>query len=70
MSEKCVWVREIAILHATKPEISHWEIWAAFNTKQEALKDLKESYRGRLKVSSAFKKATNKIVKYVPAEIK
>jgi hypothetical protein len=55
MSQKCVWVLEVGILHPTEDRIAKWEIWEAFTTKSGAF-----AVRG--------KPSTNwRVVKYVPA---
>lgn len=61
---KCVWVVEVGVLHATKPFVSQWEIWQAFNTRHEAVK---ERLRMHSKVETKrFHEATTRIMKYVP----
>jgi hypothetical protein len=67
MSERCVWVREVAILKADNDAIDSWEPWEAHNTKQEAINAANRELEKRPSwVSSDFHKRTNRIRKYVP----
>jgi hypothetical protein len=61
-----VWVLEVAVLHATKPEIAWWEVWSAHNSRAEAVRARDNPQIGKLKVSERFLKATRRIRKYVP----
>lgn len=70
MSKKCVWVREVGVLSATKDKVATWEIWDVFTTKRDAVADAKRDFEKRPSwVTAKFHKATNRIVKYIPAAI-
>lgn len=62
----CVWVYEIGVLHATQNRVSHWEVWSAHTTRADAIKE-RDRPRKKYKFTRAFKKATSRIRKYVPA---
>jgi len=66
MSAFSVWVLELAILDAYGKRIARWEVWEAFNTRDEARAERKER-SGRFaerKVPAKFWR----IRKYVPRE--
>jgi len=61
-----VWVYEIGVLHATQNRVSHWEVWSAHTTRAAAIKE-RDKPTKKFKFTRAFKKATSRIRKYVPA---
>jgi hypothetical protein len=64
---KCVWVLEVAVLTASGKQISHWDIWDSFVTREEANTEMKRALEKRPRwVTAKFHRATNRLRKYVP----
>jgi hypothetical protein len=68
MNKLCVWVHEVAVLTPSGKRVACWEVWDTFNTRREAVRELRQSFKGRPDwVTAKFHKTTNRIRKYIPA---
>jgi hypothetical protein len=64
---RCVWVHEEAVLSTNGKHIAYWEVWAAHNTRKDAMDDLQHEFNIRPSwVTAEFHRMTNRIRKYIP----
>ena len=69
MSQMCVFVHEVGVLHATRNIVSKWEVWEAYNTAKEAHEAMRNACGSRPSwETEKFFKTTNRIRKYIPAK--